>query len=418
MGEPLALDGGRPTHPGPWPSWPRVTPEAEAAVLEVLRAGTWCSAAQGAEVVRQAEREFAALHSPGSAAPGSPAADGEGELDAVAVTSGTTALMLALQAAGVQAGDEVLVPPYTFIATASAAVFLGAVPVFVDVEPGTLNLDPEAVERAWTPRARAVVAVHLGGCPADLGGLARVCREHGLALIEDACQAPGAAWGGRPVGSWGSFGCFSFQESKNISAGEGGMVTGRGQPLAVVRSLHNVGRVPAGGWYQHERVGYNFRLTGLQAALVRAQLPRYPDAMRQRAAAAARLTALLRDVPGIQPLTVPAEASAHAWHLYIFRYDPGCFGGRSRAEFCRAMAAEGIPVSSGYRPLHQNRALMEAAAAGARRVGREPDAPRPLPVAEEAGQHCCWLGQTVLLAEEADLVQLASAMRRIQRAWG
>ena len=417
--ERLAIDGGPVTHPGPWPRWPQPTVGDERAVLDVIRAGTWCSAAQGAGVVHAFEQDFAALHSPTLDAPDSPLDPGRLPLQAVAVTSGTSALILALDAAGVGPGDEVIVPPYTFIATASACVFLGAVPVFADVDDRTLCLDPAAVAAAWTPRTKAVVPVHFAGCPADLSSLAEMCHQRGAALVEDACQAPGASWAGRPVGSWGTFGCFSFQESKNLSAGEGGAVTGRAEDIEQVWSLHNVGRRRGGAWYGHEQIGQNMRMTALQAALLRSQLERFGDLFLRRAAAADRLAPLMAAVPGIEPLLPPAGVTGHAWHLFPFRYDPAAFGGRSRAEFLDALAAEGVPASSGYTLLADNEALYQRAKVNAARAG----GPEPrfdlarLPVARAAAEHCCWLSHALLLGEDQELESIARAMEKIHRAW-
>jgi dTDP-4-amino-4,6-dideoxygalactose transaminase len=413
--EALAIEGGPPAHPGPWPAWPQPSPEDEAAVLEVLRAGTWCAAARGEPVVRAFEEAFAALHAPGPAAPPSPLS--AGPLRAVAVSNGTDALILALEAAGVGPGAEVIVPPYTFVATAAAALVLGAVPVFADVDPQTLCLDPEAVRRAWSPRTVAVVPVHFAGCPADMGALSALCAERGAALVEDACQAPGAAWAGRPVGAWGTFGCFSFQESKNLSAGEGGAVTGGGPGLDDVWSLHNAGRVRGGAWYGHPRVGRNARLTAFQAALLLSQLGRHEQLARRREAGAAALAAALEDVPGIRPLLPPPGCTRHAWHLFPFRYRAAAFGGHDRAEFLRALAAEGVPASAGYPLLSANPALRRRAEANAALGGLPPPGEGALPVAAAAAEECCWLAQNCLLAEEGDLRAAAAAMAKIRRAW-
>ena len=413
----LAIDGGSRAHRGPWPSWPQPTEEDVAAVAAVVRAGTWCSAARGHDVVRAFERDFATLHTPPADAPPSPLHTEDTPPDAVAVTSGTSALILALQAAGIGPGDEVVVPPYTFIATASACLFLGAVPVFADVDPRTLCLDPSAVAAACTPRTRAVIPVHFGGCPADLPALAALCQERALALIEDACQAPGAAWAGRPVGTWGTFGCFSFQESKNLSAGEGGAVTGYGAGIERVWSLHNVGRTRGGAWYGHDLIGQNLRMTGLQAALLRSQLGRFPAESGRRSAAAARLGALLKAVPGIDPLLPPPQVSAHAWHLFPFRYHPAAFGGRGRGDFLKALQAEGVPASSGYTLLSDNAAIRDRAAANAALVGASLPPPAAVPVAQAAAGDCCWLGQTVLLAPDEDIAAIALAISKIQQAW-
>jgi len=414
----LAVDGGSPAHRGPWPVWPQPTEEDVTAVAEVVRAGTWCSAARGRDVVHAFESDFAAMHAPGPGAAPTPFDPDGAPVDAVAVTSGTSALIVSLMAAGVGPGDEVIVPPYTFIATASACLFLGAVPVFADVDTRTLCLHPAAAAAAITPRTKAVVPVHFAGCPADMSALADLCHGRGLALVEDACQAPGAAWAGRPVGTWGSFGCFSFQESKNLSAGEGGAVTGRGAGIETVWSLHNVGRTRDGAWYGHARIGQNLRMTALQAALLRSQLVRFPAQAGRRAAAAAHLGALLQHVPGIHPLLPPAGVTAHAWHLFPFRYDPAAFGGRRRGEFLKALHAEGIPASSGYTLLSENEAIRERAGANAALAGAAPPAARPVPAATAAAENGCWLPQSLLLAGEGDIASIAAAMEKISRAWG
>ena len=408
----LAIDGGRKTRAEPYPAWPQPAPEDEEAVAAVVRSGGWCSAAKGQATVRAFEEAFAAAHRG--------PADGTPPLDCVAVASGTAALIVALGAVGVAPGDEVIVPPYTFIATASACLFLGAVPVFADIDPATFCLDPDAVARAWSPRTRAVVPVHFAGCPADLPALVALCRQRGAALVEDACQAPGAAWDGRPVGSWGDLACFSFQESKNLAAGEGGAITGRGEPLDVAWSLHNVGRSRAGAWYGHERIGQNARLTALQAALLLSQMRRWPDQVRRRIAAAERLTARLAGVPGMTPCTPPAGVTTHAWHLFPLLYDPQAFGGRPRADFVAALQAEGIPASAGYTLLSDNAALQEAALANAARAGT-PAPPRGsahLPVAAAVARQGCWLFHTALLAGDAGVDDVVRAVTKIQRAWG
>lgn len=417
--EALAVDGGAPAHPGSWPTWPQPAPEDEAAVAAVVRAGTWCSAARGAAVVRAFEEAFAALHAPEPGAPASPLQPEGARPDAVAVSSGTAALGLALEASGVGPGTEVIVPPYTFIATASACLRLGAVPVFADVDPATLCLDPEAVRRAWGPRTTAVLPVHFAGCPADLPALSALCAERGVALVEDACQAPGASWAGRPVGAWGTFGCFSFQESKNLSAGDGGAVTGCGAGLEDVWSLHNAGRRRDGPWYGHPRVGDNARLTALQAALLRSQLARFPEQQRRRAEGAALLASALLDGGGIQPLLPPPQVTAHAWHLFPFRYDARTFGGRGRGDFLRALRAEGVPAAAGYPLLSANQAIQARAAANAALAGTP--APRAgdahLPAASAAAEECCWLGQNCLLADRDELLAVARAVAKIRRAW-
>ena len=205
-GEALAILGGRPTVEEPPPLWPIVDDDDRAAVLSVLESRIWGGYHP---VVGELESRFSELH---------------GATRGIATANGTLSLEIALAAAGIGSGDEVIVPPITFVASATAILRVGAVPVFVDVEGDTLNVSPAAAERAITQRTRAIVAVHFAGHPVDLDAFVDLCDRHHLVLIEDCAHAPGASWRGRPVGSFGAFGSFSFQASKNLTAGEGGML--------------------------------------------------------------------------------------------------------------------------------------------------------------------------------------------------
>src|SRR6185312_15761467 len=206
----------------------------------------------------------------------------------VAVANGTAALEVALRALEVRPGDEVILPAYTFVATAAAVLLVGAVPIFADISPDSYELDPKAVAAAIGPRTRVVIPVHIAGCPADLDGTLAVSRRHGLRVLEDAAQAHGAAWRGRPVGALGDLGTFSFQASKNLNAGEGGAIVTNDEALfRRVWSLHNVGRALSddwrtSGWYQHDILGFNYRLTEFQAALLLAQMSRLEGQMARR----------------------------------------------------------------------------------------------------------------------------------------
>lgn len=395
---PLAARGGEPELAGldEFPAWPQPVPEDEQAILEVLRSGAWGST-HGNQVA-EFEAEFAAA---------------QGAKHAIALSNGTLALAAALRAAGVGVGDEVIVPPYTFIATAAAPLFVGAIPVFADVDPRTHLLDPAAVEAAITERTKAVIPVHLAGNVADLDAFAELGRRHGIAIVEDSAQAVGAQWRGRGVGATGHLGTFSFQSSKNLTAGEGGIVTTDDDDLArSVYSLVNVGRVPGGGWYQHTSVGYNLRLTEFQGALLRAGLRRLPGQQEVRERNARALADQLADVPGVELPPADDRVTAHGRHLFIFRVpELGARGLRDAA--VEALGAEGVAgASTGYVPLHRNEAVVGEARALAEKLGQpwpEPDCPQ----ADLVSGDTIWLPQRVLLGSDDQVAAVGRAIVKV-----
>jgi len=369
-------------------SWPQYGTEEADALLEVLNSGKWGSTS--GDVVATFEREFAAYQQAGHA---------------VCLANGTLAIAVALKAAGVGIGDEVIVPPYTFIATASAALFVGAVPVFADVAPDTHLLDPIATEAAITERTKAVVVVHLAGRPADMDAFTALGAKYGLTIVEDAAQAHGAAYKGRAVGAIGDLGTFSFQSSKNITAGEGGVVVTDSPELAgAVYSLVNVGRVPGGGWYQHETVGYNLRLTEFQAAILRVQLRRHPQLQEVREGNARLLTDLLEKAPGILLAPDDPAITAHGRHLFMLRV-PG-----RRDAVLEALRAAGFDrASSGYVPLHRNAAVLRESQAITTRLG-QPYPEHPCPNADLVSTDTIWLPQPYLLGAEDETRAIADTI--------
>ncbi len=404
MSTSLAIDGGTPVRSKPWPQWPVWTEREEDLILDVLRSGQWWSV--GGTKVPQFEEAFARC---------------QDARHAVCVTNGTAALEIALRALGIGCGDEVIVPPYTFIATASSVLAVGATPVFVDIEPHSLNMDPRAIEPAITDRTKAIIPVHIAGCPADMDGVLEVARKRSLAVIEDAAQAHAAAWKGRKVGALGDCGTFSFQASKNLNAGEGGaIVTNDDEVADKCWSVHNVGRTKSGKWYEHHVLGGNFRMTEWQAAILLAQLERLEEQTERRTANAARLTTQLAQIPGIVTLPPDPRVTRHAYHLYIFRYDPAGFGGRPRDEFLRALNAEGIPSSAGYVPLYKEIVFQrKTAGVGAWcRAGRFVDYGKvQCPVCEQVCTDAVWLFQSMLLGEQQDMDDIVEAIAKIQKAW-
>jgi dTDP-4-amino-4,6-dideoxygalactose transaminase len=404
MSTTLAIDGGTPVRQTPWPQWP-VFGETEAQILrDVLHSGQWWSV--GGTKVPEFEEAFARL---------------QDAQHAICVTNGTAAIEVALRALGIGCGDEVIVPPYTFIATASSVLAVGATPIFVDIEPRSLNIDPQLIEAAITDRTRAVIPVHIAGCPADMDGVLEAARKHHLAVIEDAAQAHAAEWKGRKVGAIGDCGTFSFQASKNLNAGEGGaIVTDEAEIADKCWSVHNVGRTKSGRWYEHHVLGGNFRMTEWQAAILLAQLERLPCQTERRTKNAAHLTEVLSRIPGICTLPPDPCVTRHAYHLYIFRYDASAFGGHTRDEFIAALCAEGVPCSAGYVPLYKEIVFQRKTANVGSwcKAGRFVDYSKvACPVCEEVCGDAVWVVQSMLLGEPSDMDDIAEAVAKIQKAW-
>jgi dTDP-4-amino-4,6-dideoxygalactose transaminase len=405
MTEQLALLGGDPVRQDPFPAWPIWDEREKQALLDVLETGIWGISADGGKIPAF-ERAFAQAHA---------AAYGQ------AVFNGTAALEVALRALDVGYGDEIIVPAYTFMATATSCLMVGAMPVFVDIEPDTYNMDPAAFEAAITPRTRAVIPVHIGGLPADLDRILEIARRHNLTVLEDACQAHGAAWKGRRVGAIGDLGCFSFQSSKNINAGEGGLIVTDNAALADrCWSVHNCGRIREGAWYQHEVLGGNFRMTQWQAAILLAQLTRFEDLARRREENGQYLAEALSAQTGLRPLGRDPRVTQHGYHLFISRYDAAAFEGLPRDKFLAALRAEGVPCSEGYVPLYR----MPALQAGVKRLkdavgwpGAYPERLPDCPVTERAcSEEGIWFFQTMLLGTPSDMDDIVMAVKKVQAA--
>lgn len=401
----LAISGGRPVRTDPWPSWPVWTEQDEKAVVDAVRSGKW---GVGGERVPALEQRFAELHRAGHG---------------VACCNGTIALQIGLVAAGVEAGDEVIMPPYTFMATGMAALAIGAIPVFVDVEPGTHNIDPEAVREAITPRTRAIMPVHIGGRPADMDRLGEIAREHGLAIVEDAAQAWLAAWRGTPVGAIGDAGCFSFQSSKNFAAGEGGIVlTNDEEVFQRAWSYHNCGRKLSGEWYQHVLPGFNFRMTELQAALLLSALERL---QREQQTRQRSMEVLQRELQGVEGILTPdpdERVTSHACHIFMARLDPEVLPVDKMA-FVKAMQAEGVPAHPGYTsPLYAQDFwgwFAERPTGGGKTWGevwpRTYDSYH-LPVCEQLCRTTIWIKQDVLLAGPEHMGDVVETFRKVAGA--
>jgi len=282
-----------------------------------------------------------------------------GTSDAVTMSTGTAALHAAMSAMGVGPGDEVIVTTMTFAASANCAVFLGATPIFVDVDPDTLLIDPRQVEARITPRTKALVAVDYAGHPCDYNVLESITRKHGLALVDDACHALGGGYRGRPVGSLALLNAFSFHPVKHVTTGEGGAVTTSDPQFARrLRLFRNHGittdfreRAAQGGFaYEMVDLGYNYRLSDIQCALGITQLARLPASIARRQAIARQYDKAFRHLPAVKPLAVCGDV-AHAYHLYVIRLELEALTA-DRVAIFRALRAEGIGVNVHYLPVH------------------------------------------------------------------
>ncbi len=398
----LAINGGTPVRTEPYHSWPIWGEDEKNRVVEVLDSGHWGYPAW--EFVPRFEEQYAAFH------------------DArfgVCFNSGTSALMGALWAVGVQPGDEVIVPAYTFIATATAVIQLGAIPVFADIEKESLHLDAVSVEEKITSRTSAVIPVHIGGRPADMTRLSGICEYHDIKMVEDAAQAWGSEWKNMRVGTLGDAGIFSFQSSKNINAGEGGIVLTNDEEIAgLLRSFCNCGRVEGKPRYEHYFIGGNMRMTEMQGAVLQVQFERYPELLQRRQDNAEFLTDELSSIPGIIPMNETDDVTANSYHLYLMRFKKEYFEDISKEALVETMRSEGIPLSPGYTVPIYKQPVFRSGAFGAR--GKPlPDFPDytgiSLPETEKAGyDEGIWLTQNVLLGNELDMEDIAVAFEKVR----
>jgi dTDP-4-amino-4,6-dideoxygalactose transaminase len=338
-----------------------------------------------------------------------------------------------LDALGIGPGDEVIVPPYTFAATVNVVLLRYALPVFVDTDRSTFQIDAGLIESAITDRTRCIIPVHLGGNCADMDTIQEVTHRKGILVLEDACQAHLAEWRKRKVGTLGALGCFSFQASKNLNCGEGGAVSSQDGTLAAhCASFHNVGRgytVDANGsliadpnsGFSYVRPGDNRRITEFQGALLIEQLTRLEKQAAVREANAEYLTERLSEVPGISPAEMYDGCTRNAYHLYMFRYEKRHFKDLSRNRFVEALEAEGIPCFTGYTRLNEETFLAHAfESRGFRRIY-----PRPVlnewrdrsrcPENDLLCSEAVWLGQTQLLGPRRDMDDVVAAVEKIYR---
>jgi len=316
--------------------WPVIGEEEREAMRQTLERKVWCRFEMPDDQCQafQFEQEWETYHD---------------AKHCVVICNGTAALMCAFRALGVGHGDEVIVPAITFCATSDAVVLCGGVPVFVDMVPETYQIAPDAIEAAVTDRTKAICIVHYGGYPCDLDRLVRVAAKTGLPIIEDCAHAQGTEWRGRKVGAHLTGGCFSFQQSKSLTCGEGGAVVTDSEEFAdAIWAVHNCGRFRGAYRYDHTALGGNFRLGEFESTILRAQLKRLPEQTTRRMENAAFLMEAIRGMDGLDVLKPDDRVTQRGYYFYVIRYNSEAWGGVNRDTFARAMIAEGIPFGRGY----------------------------------------------------------------------
>ena len=345
----------------------------------------------------------------------------------IGTNSGTSALVATLGALGIGPGDEVIVTPYTFIATINSILMHFALPVLVDIDPETFQIDPAKIEAAITERTAAIMPVHIGGNMANLDAILAIGKKHHLPVIEDACQAHLAEWRGSKAGTLGTAGCFSFQITKNLPSGDGGaIVTNDGELAEKLYAFHNNCRQRTPGRdasYPGTRAG-NFRMTEFVGTILNTQMSRIVEQAETRTENAQYLTRLLREIPGIQPAKMYEGCTRNAYHLYMLRYHAEKFAGLSRDKFLKALEAEGIPCYGGYAPIEWQKFVPATLTTNGRLRGYSKEqiaawAERcQIPENDRLCKQSVWLFQYMFLGPRSDMEQIADAVRKIRASAG
>ncbi len=333
----LAIYGGEAVRQKPYPQWPVWDERELSALKETLESGRWGGNPYPGPQTKTFARRFAEF---------------QGGNYAVAMMNGTVTLVVALQAAGIGWGDEVIVPAYTFQATGLAPILVGAIPVLVDVDPNTFCIDVEAAEAAITPRTRAIIPVHLGAQMADMDAIVAIAKKHNLIVIEDCAHAHGSRWNKQGAGTFGHFGSFSMQSSKTLTSGEGGLLLCKTEELALrATSLIECGR-PFDPDKELYTLGANYRMSEFQSAILNVALERFPEQVQAREEMIDYLEEKLVEVSGVRLLKRDTRHTTRSFYRYIFNIDTEIFGADHKA-VCKALLAEGIPCLTGYPAMHQ-----------------------------------------------------------------
>ena len=395
----LAISGGTPIRAEPYPAWPQHDQREADLLHDVLESGRWW-ATQGTRV-REFENQWGERH---------------GTEPAVGVTNGSHAIEIALMALGIGAGDEVIVPAWTFVATAAAVLMVNAIPVLVDVDLRTGCLDPDAAAAAISDKTAAVIAVHIAGHPADMERLKQLCQRHGLALIEDCAHAHGSRWNGSATGTLGDVGTYSFQASKLMTSGEGGAIVSTStEVLAAARSFSDCGRRPNEWFYSHYVLGGNYRMTEWQGAVLVAQLERFDEQADRRHDNATWLNSELATIPGVRPQWRDPRCDRQGNYCYVVEIDPVEFGA-DRESVRLALMAEGIPLTMAYPPVHRLDLFTNPDGFAPRfksRAGMQDFANLSIPIAEQLAANTLWFTTAVLMGDRGDSSDVVDALAKI-----
>jgi len=418
----LAVKGGKKVRTEDFHKWPVFNSQEEKAVNRVLKSGKWWrySYGQGVDIheSKAGTRAEVALFQ-------EEFAEFQGAKYGIACQNGTGALEMVVRALGIGAGDEVIVPAYTYIAGSTCVLQSNAVPIFVDIDPDTYNLDPERVEEAITEKTKAIIPCHFGGQVADMDKLSEIAKRHDLIIIEDAAHAHGSEWNEKGAGTIGTVGAFSFQNAKNMTAGEGGIVITNNYELAEkVESLTWSGRIKGRPWYEFYQLGWNYRMLEFQGAILRVQLRRLEEQNKLRRENADYLTKLIKEIGGLEPVKIDPRGKKYSVHIYMIKYNPEEFKGLSRAKLLEAVNAEGIPAFSGYtHPLYKNPMyLQKKFISGLFPLGTKyhkdinyADFEEKCPVAEKASYHeAIWLEHRFFLGNRKDMEDIAEGFKKVK----
>ena len=397
----LAMNGGTPVRVEPFPRWPFYDEREKEALIRTLESRKWTSSPYQKELpAMELEERFAAYNH---------------AKYGVATGSGTDALQIGFAAAGVRAGDEVILAPNTFIAGVTPVLMLGAVPVFADVEPECLNLDPDAVEAAITPRTKAISPLHLAGYPCDMDRINEIAAKHGLKVIADACHSHGTEWKGTRIGSLSDVSGFSFQQGKNMTSGEGGMaITNDPELYELCYMYHNDGRGMGEDINTYRVMGWNFRMSGFQAAVLLVQLERLDELLDRKAQSVAYLKQGLAEIKGLRFPQEDARATRLTYLYPRLAYDETAFEGMPASLLAQALSAEGIPCRGRSGELLYEHPLFTEQRFFFESSKRIDYAQVHCPMAEAARGKSIGFPQTVLLSDEAALDDFIEAINKVR----